>query len=281
MQYPDILSIVPEPVEFAYDDQFTILYALAVGCGADPRDLDFVYERRLQAMPTMAVVIAGAAGQIIARGGLDFTRIVHGEQRLTLYRPLPPTGRVISTARCLSVIDKGREKGALLNIETAISDAASGEPLASSIMTLFCRGDGGFGGPGEGELSLRPVPERAPDMEVALPTLPQQAALYRLLGDRNPLHIDPEMAVKVGFERPILHGLCTYAIACRAILHACCDDRPSRIAQIDARFSAPVYPGETVVTRIWREDDAVAFECVTAERGATVIRNGYCRLLPA
>jgi acyl dehydratase len=145
-------------------------------------------------------------------------------------------------------------------------------------MTLFCRGDGGFGGPTEGELTLEPVPGRAPDFEVAIPTLPQQAALYRLLGDRNPLHIDPEMATRVGFKGPILHGLCTYGVAARAILRACCDNDPTRMEGLDVRFSSPVYPGETVTTRIWRDGNAVAFECVVAERGVTVIRNGACRL---
>jgi acyl dehydratase len=207
--------------------------------------------------------------------------IVHGEQRLDLHRPLPPTGRMIADARLPSVIDKGREKGALLNIASDVRDA-EGTLYATSTMTLFCRGDGGFDGPTDGELTLAPVPGRAPDHEVAIPTLPQQAALYRLLGDRNPLHIDPEMATRVGFKGPILHGLCSYGIAGRAILRACCDNDPTLLAGLDARFSSPVYPGETITTRIWQGGDrgsgAVAFECVIAERGATVLKNGAARL---
>lgn len=277
MHYPEILAIRPEPVPFAYDDQYTMLYALGLGCGAQPDELDFVYERNLKALPTMAVMMGGASGDFLDKGGIDYTMIVHGEQRLRLHRPLPATGRMVSDARLLSVIDKGGEKGALLNIESDVRDEA-GTHYATSTMTLFCRGDGGFGGPTEGELTLEPVPERAPDFEVAIPTLPQQAALYRLLGDRNPLHIDPEMATRVGFKGPILHGLCTYGIAARAILRACCDNDPARIESLDVRFSSPVYPGETVTTRIWRDGNAVAFECVIAERGATVIRNGGCRL---
>jgi acyl dehydratase len=228
----------------------------------------------------MAVMMGGAAGDFIEKGGIDYTMIVHGEQRLTIHRPLPPTGRMISTARCLGVVDKGREKGALVNVESTASDA-EGTLYATAVMTLFCRGDGGFGGPADGELTLAPVPDRAPDFEIAIPTLPQQAAIYRLSGDRNPLHIDPEMATRVGFPGPILHGLCTYGIACRAIMRACCDNDPARIAGLDVRFSSPVFPGETVTTRIWRDGtDAVSFECVIAERGVAVIRNGACRLRP-
>jgi acyl dehydratase len=277
MHYPEILAIRPDPVEFAYDDQFTMLYALGLGCGVDQGDLRFVYEKDLQALPTMAVMMAGASGAFLTEGGIDYTMIVHGEQRLTIHRPLPPTGRMISDARLLSVIDKGADKGALLNIASDVRDAG-GTHYATATMTLFCRGDGGFGGPTEGELTLAPVPDRAPDLEVAIPTLPQQAAIYRLTGDRNPLHIDPDMATRVGFKAPILHGLCTYGIAGRAILRACCNNDPARIAGLDARFSSPVYPGETVTTRIWRDGNAVAFECVVAARGVTVIKSGACRL---
>jgi acyl dehydratase len=279
MRYPEILAIAPEPGEFVYDEAFTMLYALGIGCGAG--DLGFVYERKLRAIPTMGVLMANGAGDFITRGGIDFTRIVHGEQRLTLHRPLPPSGRMVTSARCLGVTDKGREKGAVLNIECTASDAASGELFVTSTMTLFCRGDGGFGGPSTGELPLRPTPDRAPDFEVALPTLPQQAAIYRLLGDRNPLHIDPAVARAVGFEGPILHGLCTYGIAARAILQACCDNDPAEIAHLEARFSAPVYPGETILTRIWREPHGAAYECLVQERAVTVIRNGYCGLRQA
>jgi acyl dehydratase len=287
MRYPEILAIRPEPAEFAYDEQYTMLYALGLGCGADPGDLDFVYEKRLRALPTMAVMMSAASGEFIRQGGIDYTMIVHGEQRLTLHRPLPPTGRMTSHARCLSVVDKGAARGALLNVEGTVFDAGSGEHVATAVMTLFCRGDGGFRGPDAGaeaaqdELTLAPVPTRAPDFAVSLPTLPQQAALYRLLGDRNPLHVDPEAAAAAGFAGPILHGLCTYGIAGRAILRTCCGNDPARLESLDARFSAPVYPGETVTTRIWREageSGAVAFECVVAERGTAVIRSGAARI---
>lgn len=277
MHYPEILSIEAEPSTFAYDADYTILYALGLGCGGEADELEFVYEKNLQALPTMAVMMGGASNAFIEKGGIDYTMIVHGEQRLTLHRPLPPAGRMISTARCLGVVDKGADKGALVNVEST-AQGEDGTLYATSIMTLFCRGDGGFGGPTGGELTLEPVPTRAPDFEIAIPTLPQQAAIYRLSGDRNPLHIDPEMATRVGFPGPILHGLCTYGIAGRAIMRACAGNDPARIAGLDARFSSPVYPGETVTTRIWQDGNAVSYECVIAERGVTVIRNGACRL---
>lgn len=278
MNYPEILEIAPRATEFVYDTHYTMLYALGVGCSVAADELDFVYERRLKALPTMAVLMGDASSEIIAQGGIDSAMIVHGEQRLTLHRPLAPWGRMTTQARCLGVADKGDAKGALVNVESTVFDADSGAHVATSVMTLFCRGDGGFGGPSESALTLAPVPTRAPDFEIALPTLPQQAALYRLLGDRNPLHIDPEMATQVGFPEPILHGLCTYGIAARAILRACCGNDPARLESIAARFSAPVFPGETVTTRVWRDGAAVAFECLVAERGATVIRSGACRL---
>ncbi|HEX8057191.1 MAG TPA: MaoC/PaaZ C-terminal domain-containing protein [Novosphingobium sp.] len=277
MHYPEILSIEAEPTTFSYDADFTQLYALGLGCGAVPDELKFVYEKGLQALPTMAVMMGGASNAFIEQGGIDYTMIVHGEQRLTLHQPLPPAGTMISEARCLGVVDKGAGKGALVNVEST-ARGEDGMLYATAIMTLFCRGDGGFGGPSEDILTLDPVPDRAPDFEIAIPTLPQQAAIYRLSGDRNALHIDPEMAARAGFPGPILHGLCTYGIAGRAIMRACAGNDPARIAGLDARFSSPVYPGETVTTRIWQDGNAVAFECIVAERGVTVIRNGACRL---
>jgi acyl dehydratase len=281
MHYPEILDIRPEPYRNAYDDQDVILYALGIGFGEnplDPQELRFVYEKSLVAMPTLAVMLGGGSGGIIADGGLDFPRIVHGEQRLEIHHPLPTAASLISGARCLGVVDKGAEHGALLNIETTIADADSGIHYATATSTLFCRGDGGFGGPTEGALLPHPVPGRPHDREVAIPTRPGQALLYRLNGDRNPLHCDPEAAAQAGFPAPILHGLCTYGITCRAVLRAWCDNDPARIAAFDVRFSSPVYPGETIVTRMWRDGATIAFEAHVAERNVRVIRNGRCVL---
>jgi acyl dehydratase len=278
MKYPEILTIAPEPGEFAYDDRFSMFYALAIGAGGDPADLPFIYEKKLRAFPSMAVLMSTGVGDFISQGSVDYSKLVHGEHRLTIHQPLPATGRMVSHARCLGVVDKGSEHGALLNIASTIHDAANGTLHATSIMTLFCRGDGGFGGPTTGELPRHRAPDRPHDCEVTLATLPQQAALYRLLGDRNPLHIDPVTAKSVGFDRPILHGLCTYGIAGRAILQACCGNDPAMIERLDARFSSPVFPGEAVTTRIWRDGSQVSFECRVAAREAIVIRNGLCLL---
>lgn len=278
MKYPDILEIQPAPATFSYDENFTILYALGIGLGASPEELDYVYEKRLRVFPTMAIMMAQGSGEFLDKGGIDYTRIVHGEQRLTIHAPLPPAGTMISTSRCLGVSDKGKDKGAVLNVESTISDAATGKLHATATMTLMCRGDGGFGGPSGGELPLRPIPERPHDTEVTIQTLPQQAAIYRLSGDRNPLHIDPERATSVGFPGPILHGLCSYAIAARALAKACCDGDPDQIEQLAVRMSSPVYPGEAITAKIWRDGNDVSFECVIAERGVTVLKNGYCRL---
>jgi acyl dehydratase len=282
MRFPEILSIPSEPVVSAYTDKDTILYALGLGMGADPFNTDelpFVYEKGLRAMPTMSAVLVAGAGKVLADGGINYTMIMHGEQRLRVHRPLPPEGRIVTRGRCLSVIDKGKDKGALLNTECTIADAKTGELYSTIIMTLFCRGDGGFGGPSEGALVPHEIPSRPHEKEVVLKTRPDQALLYRLNGDRNPLHVDPKIAAQAGFENPILHGLCTYGFACRAVLQAYCDFDSTRIKSFDARFSSPVYPGETIVTRLWKDGSTVSFECRTAERAATVIKNGRCDLV--
>jgi acyl dehydratase len=279
MRYPEIMAIRPEPVLKSYDERDVMLYALGIGFGEKPLDgqeLRFVYERALVVMPTMAVTLAGGSGEIMAAGALDYARIVHGEQRLTIHHPLPPAATLIADARCIGVVDKGAAHGALVNIETTIADHASGQLYATAMLTLFCRGDGGFDGPTQGALTPHPVPDRHHDREVAIPTRPGQALLYRLNGDRNPLHCDPAIAAKVGYPAPILHGLCTYGIACRAVLSAWCDNDPTRIGAFDVRFSAPVYPGETIVTRMWRDGEVISFEARVAERDAVVLRNGRC-----
>lgn len=281
MRYPEILSIRSGPQPFAYDDAFTMLYALALGCGVDEADLKFVYEAGLQALPTLPLVMGGASPDFLEAAGIDYRRVVHTEQRLTLLRPLPPAGEVTIAGRCTGVVDKGATKGALVYLESTVCNRA-GEACAIALATLFCRGDGGIAdsidSANGAELTLSPVPARAPDLEVTTITLPQQAALYRLLGDRNPLHIDPGIAKAVGFERPILHGLCTFGIAGRAILRACAGDNPARLASLDARFSSPVLPGDELVTRIWQAGPEVRFECVVPARNATVIRDGCCRI---
>lgn len=278
MRYPEILSIRPDPVNIDWDEQRTMLYAVGLGAGADEADLPFVYEKGLKALPTMAAMLAGGSGDFFRLGAIDMVRLMHGEQRVHLHRPLPPAGRFRVQVRCLGVVDKGTDKGALLTLESAIADAASGEALATATSTLFCRGDGGCGAPSTGGLPERPVPSRPHDLEVALPTLPQQAAIYRLSGDRTDFHIDPAAARRSGFPRPILHGLCTWGIVGRAVLRGGCENDPDRVEALEGRFSAPVFPGETIVTRLWLDGPDVAFEARVAGRETVVLKNGYCRL---
>jgi acyl dehydratase len=272
----EAMAAKPEPRPFSYGDKDVMLYALGIGMGHDPmdeRELAFCYERTLKVVPTAATVLASGAG---GRRGLpiNYAMILHGEQRLTVHRPLAPKDELTAESSLVGVVDKGKEKGALLFNETVWRDA-KGQPVVTLGGTTFARGDGGFGGPTEGGPRPHSAPERAPDKEVALATRPEQALIYRLNGDRNPLHSDPEAARKAGFARPILHGLCTYGVTCRAVLQAYCDFEPARLKAFDVRFSSPVYPGETIVTRLWKDGETVSFEAAVAERpGVTVIKGG-------
>jgi len=281
IQYPEILSLASDSFTAEYRDRETMLYALGVGMGADPmneRELPFVYENGLKALPTMATVIAWGAGGLTGAMGINYLMVVHGEQKLEIHKPLPTDAAIKAAVRVTGAYDKGKDKGAVIYTETVISDARSGEKLATLISSTFARGDGGFGGPSEGAPEPHPTPTRAPDAELALATRPDQALIYRLSGDRNPLHSDPNVARMAGFPRPILHGLCTYGVACRAVLQTFADYDPARIKHFDVRFSAPVFPGETIVTRMWKDGDVVSFEASVAERNVTVIKNGRCVL---
>jgi acyl dehydratase len=255
----------------------TILYALSVGLGTDPMDqrqLDFVYERRLKAMPAMANVLAYAGFWLAdPRTGVDAVRLVHGEQSMILHGTLPVQGTLRAKTRVRDIIDRGPEKGALLYSGREIF-SADGVKLATIEGTTFLRGDGGFGGPSGPVRQPHPTPERAPDLVVDLPTRPEQALLYRLNGDHNPLHIDPAVAAKAGFERPILHGLCTFGVVAHALLRACCDYDPGKFGRMDMRFSAPVFPGETIRTEIFHEPGGAAFRARVVERDVIVGANG-------
>jgi len=231
-------------MRFAYGERETMLYALSVGIGHDPldaRELPFVYEGAgLQAVPTMAVVLASTG--IIRKLGVDFAKILHGEQRLTLHRQLPVAEELLANSRVSAVYDKGAGKGAVLLLETTARSATDDAPLFTFVMTIMARGDGGFGGPQGSGPEPHQLLDRSPDQIDSFATSPQAALLYRLNGDRNPLHADPKAAARVGFERPILHGLATCGIACRAVLRSACDYDVGRIQSFDARFSAPAYP---------------------------------------
>lgn len=280
MNYDHLMSLKLEGQRHDYTDRETILYALGVGLGRDPLDeaeLDYVYERGdLKTVPTLATVLTRSA--LLRDSGFDYTKVLHGEQRLTLHRPLPPAGGLIADSRVVGAYDKGRDKGAVIVTETAVRSAADNQPLFTLGSTTFARGDGGFGGPAGSGPEPHRLPERAPDQVFQLETRPDQALLYRLSGDRNPLHADPAMAKRVGFPAPILHGLCTYGTACRGILQHVCQYDHSKIAGFDVRFSAPVYPGETIALELWQDGKTVSFRCRAAARDAVVINNGKCLL---
>jgi acyl dehydratase len=276
--YPEVLQLAAEEEELAWSDQRSMLYALSIGFGSDPldaRELPFVYENGLKAVPTLATVLTLPMA-LLARTGVNFARVVHGEQGLVLHKPLPPEGKARAVTRVAAAYDKGADKGAVLILESQLTEP-SGEALATLRTSIFARGDGGFGGP-PGEDETPPPPDRPADLELDFPTRPDQALLYRLNGDRNPLHADPAFAKMLGFPRPILHGLCTYGITCRAVLQAYADFDPARIASHQARFSAPLFPGETVTVQLWREGSEVAFQARVKDRDAVVIRNGRSEL---
>jgi acyl dehydratase len=281
LDYAKAMALQSEGQEFHYTDRETMLYALGIGFGADPMNADelpFVFENGLKAMPTLATVVAWGAGRTMETG-INFLMVVHGEQRLAVHRPMPTQAIITADWRLTHCIDKGPGKGAILVGETVLKDKASGEKLVTLTSSTFARADGGFGGPSDGGPTPHEVPTRAPDAVCELPTRPDQALIYRLSGDRNPLHADPGFAKAAGFERPILHGLCTYGVTARAVLQSFCGFDPTAIIGHDVRFSAPVFPGETIVTRMWKDGSIVSFEAGVKERpGVTVIKNGKTTL---
>jgi acyl dehydratase len=280
-KYDDLISRKTEGRAFSYTDTQVMLYALGVGMGRDPldaRELPFVFELpKLRAVPTVVTVLGAAAGGPGVLDGvpIDWPQVLHGEQRISLHRPLPPSADVISDTRIADVIDKGADKGALIFIQTDVR-LASGEPLYTSEAVMFCRGDGGCGGPAKSGPPVHRLPERAPDLTQVTETRPDQALLYRLNGDRNPLHADPRFAAQGGFPTPILHGLCSYGVACRAVLASVCDYDDARIKTFDVRFTSPVFPGETIATDIWIDGEVVSFRSRVEARGITSLNNGRC-----
>ncbi|MBV8790758.1 MAG: MaoC family dehydratase N-terminal domain-containing protein, partial [Pseudolabrys sp.] len=258
--YDKLLALDIPEVEQAYTEKDTILYALGVGCGHDPVDeteLAFVYEKNLKALPTMPLVL-GVAPLWLRSAGVNWTKVVDGERGIILHRPLAPHGAVVGKTRVVEAIDKGEGKGALVYSERTVIDKASGDLIATLTQTTFCRGDGGFGGPAvwskAGQAPVpHPIPDRTPDRTDDIAIHPEMALIYRLSGDINPLHVEPEFAKAAGFPKPILHGLATFGVAGRAILKAVCDYQPERLTAMKGRFSGPVYPGETLRTELWQE----------------------------
>ena len=288
IDYDDMMQSGATGLAASYDEKDVMLYALGVGFGRDPLDaneLPFVYENNgLKVVPTFASVInrgeAPAARQRMPqKSEINFALVVDGERRITVHKPLPPKCEVVADERYLDILDKGEGKGAVLIQERVVREAASNDKLFTIVTSIFARGDGGFGGKPQGGPELHPIPERKPDLVKECDTRPDQAFLYALSGDRNPLHRDPVFAKMVGFPRPILHGLCSYGTACRALLSTLAGYQPERIRQFDVRFSKPVFPGETLVVELWQDGATVSYRASVKERpGTIVLNNGLCEL---
>lgn len=283
IDYDKLLALkIPEVVQ-SYTEKDAILYALGIGLGRDPLDADelpFVYEENLKVLPTFAAVLGWPGFWVRDLDtGIDWVKVVAGEQALVLHRPLAPRGTVVGRTRVTDILDKGAGKGALIYSERALVDRDSGERIATVAQTTFCRGDGGFGGPPRAAPAPHSIPPRAPDLVCDRPTRPEAALIYRLSGDPNPLHADPAVAKAAGFPRPILHGLASFGIACHGILKCLCDHDTARIKAISARYSAPVFPGETIRTEMWRDGAIVSFRARVVERDAVALNNGRCELI--
>ena len=279
-----LVGVPSEPQVRSWDSKDALLYAVGVGAGlGDPlQELEFTTENcqdiEQKVLPTFAVLIAQARPSR-SLGDFDRAMLVHAEQSFELHRPLPVAGTVRATSTVTGIYDKG--SGALVVTENVAVDVGTGEPLVTSRSGTFIRGEGGFGGP-RGTEPPWELPGRAPDHQVVQETRPEQALLYRLSGDRNPLHVDPGFAARGGFSRPILHGLCTYGVTGRALLTAVCDGDPARFRSMSGRFSRPVLPGEPLTVSVWLAGDGeTALFQTTRADGTVVIDRGRAQFRAA
>jgi acyl dehydratase len=280
--YDRLLALKIPDVERSYTERDPIFYALSLGLGQDPVNADelpFVYEESTKVLPTFPVVAAQPG--FWAREldtGIDWVKVVHGEHDLVLHSRMPARGTVTSHTRLIEVIDKGPGKGALVISQRQLNDKATGQLYATITQTTFCRGDGGFGGPPRAAPEPHALPTRKPDAVCDLVTRPEMALLYRWNADMNPLHADPAIATAAGFPRPILHGLATFGVSGHAILRTLCGYDPARFRSMAVRFSAPVYPGETIRTEMWRDGTIVSFRARVIERDVVVLNNGRAEI---
>lgn len=277
--YDHIMNWPFEEVEHSYSVKDSTIYALGIGLAQDPldgRQLPYVFEEMdFQAVPTMAAVLATPG--FWARDpntGIDWKKILHGEQGIVIHKPLPPAATLRATTRVTEVLDKGDGKGALIFTERDLIDKDTGDIYATLSGTSFARGNGGFGGPSGPQPQPHALPDRAPDTSWDFTTRPESALLYRLSGDYNPLHANPAVAESAGFKAPILHGLCSLGVAGHAILRTHCDYDNTRFKALKLRFSAPVYPGETLRTEMWKDGNVISFRTKVVERDVVVLNNG-------
>jgi acyl dehydratase len=274
---PDAVGSKGEPTEHSWTSKDCLLYAL--GVGADTDELAFTTENTgstpQQVLPTMAVVLgSGGFGAMGSIGTFNPAMLVHGEQAIELHGLIPTQGTVSTVAEVTGIFDKG--KGAVVQTRSTSTLVGTGQPLFTNVSSVFIRGEGGWGGERGPSGPRNVAPERDPDHVVTYPTLAEQALIYRLSGDRNPLHSDPEFAAMGGFPKPILHGLCTYGFTGRALLHSLCESDPARFAAMEGRFSSPVFPGEALTVKIWRTDDGEALFQTCGDDGRVVLDAGRC-----
>ena len=252
---PNAIGKKSDPQIYEWTDRDTLLYALGVGAGT--ADLAFTTENSheidQQVLPSYAVIACPAWGAVGAVGSFNFSMLLHGSQQIRLFAPLPPAGKLSVVSEVADIQDKGEGKNAVLVFKGTGTDPDTGKVVAETVSTAVIRGEGGFGGQPGQRPPAPEIPDRAPDARITLPTREDQALIYRLSGDRNPLHSDPWFARELaGFPKPILHGLCTYGVAGRALVAELGAGDATRITAINARFTSPVFPGETLTTAIWR-----------------------------
>jgi acyl dehydratase len=266
----------------SYTKDQVILYHLGLGAGVpatDPKELEYTYEKNLKVLPSFAVIPAfGSMGGIANVPGMQFNlaMLLHGEQEVIIHRPLPVEAKLKTSAHIPEIYDKG--KAALVILESTAKNEADGEPLFTNRFSLFIRGEGGFGGD-SGPKAGNVAPDRAPDGVVERKTLPQQALIYRLSGDKNPLHADPDFAKLGGFDKPIIHGLCSYGIACKAIVDDVLGGDVTQVARYQARFATPGYPGETYRIKYWKNGaKQILLEAESVERNVKMITNAVVEL---
>lgn len=269
---PDAVGAKGEPRKRSWTSKDALLYAVGVGAGTD--ELQFTTENTRdlpqKVLPTFAVIIGGGGAPMDKVGSFNPALMVHGEQGIELFGEIPPDGEIESVGECTGIYDKG--SAAVLEFTSESRNTKTGEPLMKTRMTLFCRGEGGWGGD-RGPSEKIEFPTRKADHAVIYKTREDQALTYRLSGDRNPLHSDPSFAAMGGFDRPILHGLCTYGFTGRALLHALCGGDPARFRSMDARFSKPVMPGDELTISMWVDGDSALFR-TTNQHGDVVIDQG-------
>ena len=275
INYDEIMNLTTENVEISYSDKDSILYSLGIGLGNDPMNLNelkYVYENSQSVLQSMATNFQYHS-PLLLKTNINFIMVVHGEQRLSITNALPVSGDFIANAKVIGCYDKGPARGAIIEVETTVKNKKNNEEICKLVSTTFARGDGGFGGPDSPKKEIF-IPDGEPDYVSEVSTKPDQALIFRLSGDYNPLHSDPNFAKAAGFEKPILHGMCTYGIACRSLVNEICENDASKLKRFDCRFSSPVYPGETIITEMWKKDKMIYFNSKVKERDKLVLKNG-------